>query len=162
MRIILPSESIPPEFSFREGKNQDSDQIIALVYSVLNEYGLIPEPDGVDKDLQAVEDSYKDGYFGVIENSSGIVATYGLFPLDDQAVEIRKMYARRKARGKGLGKWMVNHLVEIAKYNGYKVVELETASQLKEAISLYQKIGFIEKDFEHKTPRCDKSFNLNI
>ena len=36
--------------------------------------------------------------------------------------------------------------------------ELETASALIEAIGLYQKMGFVEKDFENKTPRCDKSF----
>lgn len=162
MRIILPSVSIPSGFSFREGNNQDAEQIIALVHSVLLEYGLVPEPDGIDKDLQAVEQSYENGYFGVIEDESGIVATYGLYPLDDDSVEIRKMYAHSKVRGKGLGKWMVNHLIDISKHNGYKEVELETASPLQEAIALYQKIGFIEKDFEHKTPRCDKSFYLKI
>ena len=146
MRIIAPSHSIPHD----------------LVYSVLVEYGLIPEPDGVDKDLEAVEDSYKDGYFGVIEADNTIIATYGLYPLSSQAVEIRKMYAHPSARGKGLGKWMVKHLIEIAKYNGYSLVELETASPLKEAIRLYEKFGFIEIDSENKTPRCDKSFYLNI
>ena len=162
MRIITPSQSIPKEFSFRSGKNRDSKQIIELVYSVLEEYGLIPEPNGVDKDLAAVEKSYKDGYFGVIEKDNTIIATYGLFPINSKAVEIRKMYALPSARGKGLGIWMVNHLIEIAKHNNYKVIELETASPLKEAINLYIKIGFLEKTAINKTPRCDKSFYLNI
>ena len=162
MRIITSSEMIPNGFAYRAGRNSDSKQIIALVYSVLREYGLIPEPDGIDKDLDAVEDSYKDGYFGVIESTEGIVATYGLFPMDEKTVEIRKMYAHPSARGKGLGRWMVNHLLEIAKHNGYKEVELETASPLVEAIGLYQKLGFVEKNFENKTPRCDKTFHMNI
>lgn len=162
MRILPPSESIPKDFSFRSGKNEDSDQIIQLVYTVLEEYDLIPEPSGVDKDLSQVEKSYNDGYFGVIEYKSKIVATYGLYPLSTNAVEIRKMYAYSDFRGKGLGKWMVNHLIEIAKLNGFKVIELETASVLKEALVLYKKMGFLEKEFENKTPRCDKSFHLNI
>lgn len=162
MRIITPSEMIPKEFSYRAGRNDDSQQIISLVHSILREYGLTPEPNGVDSDLYVVEDSYNEGYFGVIEDAEGIVATYGLHPVNKQMVEIRKMYAHPKVRGKGLGKWMVKHLIEIATHNEYKVVELETASALKEAIGLYVKLGFIEKNFENKTPRCDKSFYINI
>lgn len=162
MRIIDASEMIPPEFSFRKGKQEDADQIKALVHTVLREYGLVPEPQGVDKDLDNVEQSYSEGFFGVIEKEGKIVATYALHPLDEHAVEIRKMYAYPTVRGKGLGKWMVKHLLEIAKNDGYKIVELETASALAEAIHLYKKMGFKEKDFEHKTPRCDKSFYMNI
>lgn len=162
MRIIPPSKTIPEDFSFRAGNNEDSEQIINLVYSVLTEYGLIPEPNGVDKDLNAVDDSYKDGYFGVIEDDYGIKATYGLYPIDENVVEIRKMYAHPTVRGRGLGKWMVNHLIDIARHNGYKEIELETASPLIEAIGLYLKLGFVEKAFEHKTPRCDKSFYLTL
>ena len=85
----------------------------------------------------------------IVEHNTKIVATYGLFPLNNSSVEIRKMYASPSIRGKGLGKWMVNHLIEIARKNDYDEVELESASQLKEAIGLYQKFGFIEKDFEN-------------
>jgi putative acetyltransferase len=162
MRIIAPSQSIPKEFKFRAGKNDDSSQIISLIYGVLNEYGLVPEPNGADQDLAAVEKSYEKGYFGVIEKDNTIVATYGLYHLDSDTAEIRKMYATPSTRGKGLGKWMVSHLIEIAKHNGYLIVELETASPLKEAIGLYKNMGFIEKYSENKTPRCDKSFYLKI
>ena len=162
MTIIPSNDPIPEGFSYRQGKKEDAGSIIELVHTVLIEYGLIPEPNGVDKDLADVETSYNNGYFGVIKENEKIVATYGLFHLDDHAVEIRKMYAAIGARGKGLGKWMVNHLIQIARHNGYKIIELETASALKEAIRLYEKMGFQEKDFENKTPRCDKSFYMNI
>ncbi|MDF1698181.1 MAG: GNAT family N-acetyltransferase [Saprospiraceae bacterium] len=162
MKFIAPSQTIPKGFTFRPGTNQDTENIISLVHNVLFEYGLIPEPNGVDLDLSNVEESYRDGYFGVIEDDEKIVATFGLFPLDNHTVEIRKMYAIPSVRGKGLGTWMVNHLIELAKNNGYKEIELETASSLIEAIQLYQKLGFQEKKFENKTPRCDKSFYLNI
>ncbi len=162
MRIIPSSQMIPSDFSVRAGTRADKEQIIGLVHAVLEEYGLIPEPSGVDNDLNDVEESYRNGYFGVIESNDKIIATYALYPLNEKSVEIRKMYAHPSVRGKGLGKWMVNHLVEIAKHNGFQEVELETATPLKEAIGLYLKMGFIEKDFEHKTPRCDKSFYMNI
>ncbi|MEM9546763.1 MAG: GNAT family N-acetyltransferase [Bacteroidota bacterium] len=162
MIIIPSSQVIPKELTYRAGINSDREMVVDLVHTILKEYGLVPEPDGVDSDLNAVEDSYRDGYFGVVEYANKVVATYGLMPLNNKVVEIRKMYALPSVRGKGLGRWMVNHLLEIAKHNGYKQVELETASPLVEAIGLYQKMGFIEKDFENKTPRCNKSFYMNI
>ena len=153
---------IPKDFSYRPATNADRDDIIALVHTTLQEYGLVPEPNGVDADLNLVESSYQNGYFGVVETEGRIVSTYALYPIAEDVVEIRKMYARPEIRGRGLGKWMVNHLLEIARHNGYATVELETASALIEAIGLYKKLGFVEKDFEHKTPRCDKSFYMNI
>jgi len=162
MRIISPPKQIPKDFTFRKGTKKDSSQIALLVHTVLREYGLTPEPHGVDHDLWNVEESYKDGYFGVILRDQKIVATYGLYPLSAEKVEVRKMYAYPNVRGYGLGQWMLLHLLAIAKHNDFKEVELETASALEEAIGLYKKFGFREKDFENKTPRCDKAFYLNI
>lgn len=162
MRIIPSSRAIPTDFSYRRATSGDRDEIVALVYSALKEFGLVPEPKGVDADLENVESSYSDGYFGVIEHNGKIVTTYALFHIDNSVAEIRKMYAKPEVRGKGLGRWMVNHLIEIAKHNDYRTIELETASPLVDAIALYKKLGFTEKDFEHKTPRCDKSFYMNI
>lgn len=162
MKIIPSSISLSDGFLVRPGTKGDAAQIIQLVHTVLEEYGLVPEPNGIDSDLSNVEENYKNGYFGVILQHNEIVATYGLHPLNTRSIEIRKMYASPSVRGLGLGTWMLTHLIELAKHNGYSEVELETASSLVEAIELYKKFGFQEKLFENKTPRCDKSFYLNI
>jgi len=162
MTINPPLHKIPSEYSYRGATNQDCEVVKELIFSTLREYGLIPEPSATDKDLSDLESSYIDGYFGVIEHGSEIVATFALYPLSADCVEIRKMYALPKVRGKGLGRWMVNYLLQIAKENGYHEVELETASSLEEAIHLYNKIGFKEIKFENKTPRCDKAFHLKL
>lgn len=162
MRINPSSIVIPAGFSCRKANNNDVDIIKSLIHNTLKEYGLVPEPQGVDKDLDDIESNYAHGYFGVIENQTDIVATFALTPLSRDEVEIRKMYALPSARGLGLGKWMIQYLLQICQENNYKIAELETASVLKEAIALYQKIGFSEKDFENKTPRCDKSFHIKL
>ncbi len=160
---INPSLSpIHLDFSARKASNDDCTEVQKLVFSVLKEYGLEPQPTSTDKDLFDLESNYKNGFFGIIEDGSKIVATFALYPLSTESVEIRKMYALPESRGKGLGKWMVGYLFQIAKENGYKEVELETASSLIEAIHLYKKIGFTEKAFENKTPRCDKAFFMKI
>ena len=99
----------------------------------------------------------------MIKNEAGrYVGTFGLFQLSETTCEIRKMYLLPEARENGLGKWMVNTLLEKAKTLGYQKVELETASVLKEAIGLYRKIGFTEITASNASPRCDRAFELNI
>ena len=82
--------------------------------------------------------------------------------MDETNCEIRKMYLLPKARGKGLGKWMVNFLIERAKELGYQKIELDTASVLIEAIELYKKMGFKEVKACNESPRCDRAFEMLI
>ena len=56
--------------------------------------------------------------------------------------ELQKMYFHPEARGKGLGKKMFDLCVQAAKDFGFKFCYLESASQLKSAIELYEKNGF--------------------
>jgi len=134
-----------------------------IIYSVLHEYGLSKYTHSTDTDLEDIEKAYQNGYFGMIKNDAGrYVGTFGLFQLSETTCEIRKMYLLLEARGNGLGKWMVNTLLEKAKELGYQKVELETASVLKEAIGLYRKIGFTEIKASNASPRCDKAFELTI
>lgn len=161
--IINPStENTPSGFEYRKATNADCSIIINIVHNALLEFGLTPEPDATDKDLSDIETNYAKGYFGVILQNDEVVATFALTPLDEHAVEIRRMFSIPEVRGQGVGKWMINYLLEIAKSNGYAEAELETASPLVNAIGLYKKLGFQEKQFENKTPRCDKTFILPL
>ncbi|MFT6334792.1 MAG: putative acetyltransferase [Saprospiraceae bacterium] len=160
---INPSlSSIHLDYTVRKATNADCNEVQQLIFSILRAYGLAPQPATTDKDLFDLESNYQDGFFGIIEDGSKIVATFALSPLSNKCAEIRKMYALPEARGKGLGRWMVEYLLQIAKENNYSEVELETASSLKEALNLYQKSGFEEKVFENKTPRCDKAFFMKL
>jgi len=154
---------IPQDFVEVPADNSHCKIAQKIIYSVLHEYGLSQYSHDTDTDLEDIEKAYKNGYFGMIKNESGrYVGTFGLFQLSDSSCEIRKMYLLREARGKGLGKWMVNTLLEKAKYLGYQKVELETASVLKEAIGLYRKIGFEEITASNASPRCDRAFEMVI
>jgi len=158
MQINPPRATLPSGYAHRRGTKKEFDQIQKVVFNALEEHGLTPNPDSTDFDLSDVESFYKDGYFGVITKDDTIVATFGLLPLDDQTTELRKMYATPNVRGNGLGRWMVNYCVQMTEENGYKTIELETATSLKTAMILYKKMGFVEKTIDNKTPRCDKSF----
>ena len=52
------------------------------------------------------------------------------------------MYLLPEARGKGLGKALVNSCIDFAIKNGYKKVYLETMPELQNAVNMYEKMGF--------------------
>ena len=69
--------------------------------------------------------------------------------------ELVKMFVHPSQRGKGLGQFLLDRAIEQAKLMGFTVMELETASVLKEAIGLYRKAGFEQTDSGPHAKRCD-------
>ncbi len=152
-------------YTFRAATNRDTSAVQQLVFSVLNSYGLTPEPEGTDTDLNNLEQAYfqSGGYFGVIENpETEIVGCFGLYPVDAQTAEVRKMYLLPEARGQGLGKACLNRLLELAQQKGFQRLQLETNAVLKEAIALYHKFGFLPLQGHVHSGRCDQAYYLNL
>jgi len=162
MLIKPPINSLPNGFTFRRGRNEDSAKVVEIIHTALREHGLVPEPNGVDADVNDIEGNYADHFFGVLELDGEVVASFALAELNETTAEIRKMYALASVRGKGLGKWMVAYLLDIARSSGYTLVELETASSLRTAMHLYERMGFVEVQSENKTERCDKMYKLEL
>ncbi len=150
--------------NLRPANNADSERIKTVVFTVLNEYGLKPDSNSTDKDLDSIEESYfsNNGFFGVVEIEGLVVATVGLHKIDASTCELRKMYSLPSQRGRGLGKSIMEFALSKAKELGYTRVILETASPLKEAIGLYKKYGFKEFSPEHLSARCDQAFELYL
>lgn len=150
------------ELKIREATNSDSEKIKSVVFEVLKEYDLDPDPGSTDKDLDGIEDYYclNGGYFGVIEEDYDIVATVGIYKLSENTCELRKMYALPSQRGRGLGRKLMEFSLTKAKDLGFERVVLETASPLVEAIALYKKYGFTEYSPDNLSSRCDQAFEL--
>ncbi len=135
------------------------------MFTVLDEYGLKPDPDGTDADLDDIEQSYyaRGGAFCVLEEEDGsIVGAYGLYPLQNHTCELRKMYLRRTHRGRGLGRRLLEDALASARELGFTTVTLETASVLKEAIALYKRYGFVPCPSDHLAARCDQAYVLEL
>ncbi|HMW47676.1 MAG TPA: GNAT family N-acetyltransferase [Cellvibrionaceae bacterium] len=150
--------------NLRPAQHGDTEQIKHVVFSVLKEYGLTPDSKSTDQDLDAIEAHYflHNGFFGVVEFEGNIVATVGLHRVDGTTCELRKMYCLPQHRGRGLGRFLIEFALTKACELGYTRIILETASPLKEAISLYKKYGFQEFTPEHLAARCDQAFELYL
>jgi putative acetyltransferase len=152
-------------FILRSATNDDRTAIESLVFGVLAEYGLTPDPDDTDSDLHDIGREYfaKGGTFAVLVNEQGhIVGSVGLYAVSPTTCEIRKMYLALHARGKGLGRKLLEYALAQAKSFGFSRVELETASVLKDAIALYERYGFKKFCPPHLSPRCDAAYYANV
>ena len=149
----------------RLANNKDCDNIADLVYGILREYNLKPDPACTDADIKDIESSYfgRSGTFFVLETEDGsIIGAYGLYPVEEHTCELRKMYLHKAHRGKGLGKFLLEDALSKARQLGFERMVLETASVLKEAIVLYKSYGFVEYNPQHMSSRCDQAYLLEL
>ena len=70
----------------------------------------------------------------------GIYPTQGL---EKDCIELVKFYLPAEARGKGIGKKLMECCVQSAKELGYQKLYLESIPAFAKAVSIYEKLGFI-------------------
>ncbi len=80
---------------------------------------------------------------GQIVGGGGIYPTEGL---PEDTCELVKMYLVPEARGTGLGSKMISLCLQQAKENGFSKVYLETMTELKAALKVYERMGFAYLD----------------
>jgi putative acetyltransferase len=84
--------------------------------------------------------SYRDG--GTVLGVAAIKA------LGDGQAEIKSMHTAAEARGRGVGRALLDHLLGLARTRGYRRVSLETGSgpAFAPARALYARAGFVPCD----------------
>ena len=153
------------DITVRTASNHDRERITALVFTVLAEFGLEPDPESTDSDLQDIEGNYlrRGGLFEVIEDRQGkLLGTVGLYPLDSDTCELRKMYFVPHIRGLGLGQYVLEQTIDHAVRLGFKRVVLETSSKLEAANRLYTGFGFRLVPRDHLASRADQAYSLDL
>jgi putative acetyltransferase len=85
----------------------------------------------------------------VAELNESIAGGAGIFPspgLTNDTCELVKMYLLPAARGKGLGRLLIDKCLEFAKASQFRHVYIETMPELKKAMGVYEKFGFYYLD----------------
>lgn len=144
----------------RVADNGDGAAIRRLTAAVLAEYGLVDDDTG---DLDDIETAYVagGGTFLVLVDGDRLLGCGGLLPLDGGRAELRRMYLVNDLRGKGLGKGLLQRLLDDARHAGFSSVELTTAPALVEAIGLYRRAGFRPADGAARGA-CSLFFTLSL
>lgn len=88
-------------------------------------------------------------FYFVVEENGLLLGGGGIFPTEAlplKTCELVKMYLHKNARGKGLGRQLIEHCLQWAKENGYENCYLETMPELKQALKVYELFGFTYLD----------------
>jgi putative acetyltransferase len=81
-----------------------------------------------------------------IARVDGDAAGCGAIKVDGERGELKRMFVREKHRRRGVAQRMIAHLHEWAKDHGLKQLVLETGELQIEAVSLYQRCGYVRCD----------------
>ncbi len=128
----------------------DNAAVAALIRRVSAEYGLTPDKgfSVADPHLDDLCQHYQtaNSRYWVIEKNNRILGCGGIAPLagDTQWSELQKVFFLPELRGKGLARTLTVKALKFARDNGFKGCYLETTEVLKEAVILYQSLGFID------------------
>ncbi|PEN13964.1 GNAT family N-acetyltransferase [Longibacter salinarum] len=93
----------------------------------------------------------------VTERAVGVVA---LKPLDpepngDRVCEMKRLYVRPEFRGQGLGSQLAEAILREARERGYNIMRLDTVASMTAARSVYQDLGFVEREAYYHNPLDD-------
>lgn len=85
----------------------------------------------------------------------GCVALRGL---SSDVCEMKRLFVKDSAKGLGVGKALVQALIDAARNRGYKFMRLDSLSKMTAALRLYRSVGFTEIPAYYETPLQDTIF----
>lgn len=134
--------------TFRTIQQGDNQALAIIVRNALAEFGA-NKPGTVyyDATTDALFELFQQqgSIYYVAEENGVLIGGAGIYPspgLPADTCELVKMYLSPAARGKGIGKVLIDKALAFAKDTGYRNVYIETMPELRKAVSVYEKFGF--------------------
>jgi putative acetyltransferase len=136
---------MPMPMRIRNGTDADAAAAAAVVRRVLDEHGLPFEPRHLDADVLAPASSYRAGggaFFVAVDAAGRVVGTAGLLRTGPGAGEVRRVFLLPEARGRGVGRALLEAVLDAARARGMRRLTLTTRHRYDRAILLYERAGF--------------------
>jgi putative acetyltransferase len=126
----------------------DNQELAKIVRDTLTEFGANhPGTVFFDPSTDTLYELFRKerSVYFVAELDNRIVGGGGIFPteeLPEKTCELVKMYLLPEARGKGIGKSIIEQCLLTAKELGFEQIYIESMPELKLALKIYEKFGF--------------------
>jgi putative acetyltransferase len=132
----------------RKVAEADNKPLALLIRNVFDEYnaphyGTVYSDPTTDNLYALFQKQNSVLWVALFENK--ILGCCGIYPtegLPQDCAELAKFYLLKEARGKGIGKQLMQTCIQSANEMGYKKLYIESLPQFSQAVSMYEKYGF--------------------
>ena len=103
-------------------------------------------PQGFTQELASLPGIYAlpQGELLLAKRGDHVLGCIALKPLEPpRTAEIKRLFVRPQARGKGVGKALIDAILKTARQLGYGEIKLDTLPAMEGAIALYKANGFV-------------------
>ena len=137
---------------------------IATVAELFREYaaslGVDLSFQGFEQELASLPGDYAPPRGRLLLADGGCVA---LRPLGGDICEMKRLYVRPSARGTGLGRALVQRVIDEARALGYRAMRLDTLPSMTAAAAMYRAFGFREiEPYRFNPVEGTKYFELGL
>lgn len=136
------------QVTVRPIEKRDNAAMADIIKTAMTEFGAVgPGYSIIDDEVNAMFEAYsaKRCAYWVAESGGTVIGGAGIAPLregDADTCELKKMYFKAEARGKGLGHRLIQLCLDSAREFRYRRCYLETLKRMTAANKLYEHHGF--------------------
>lgn len=146
-----------------------SSDYIPVIRELFTEYAKAIEVDlcfqSFDRELAELPGAYRPptGRLLLASDRNRPAGCVALRRIDDETCEMKRLYVRPEFRGLGLGRRLAESIISAAREIGYERMRLDTLTSMREAISLYESLGFRRiEPYYHNPTGCAVFMELKL
>lgn len=146
---------------FQANTREDVDHARSLFEEYAAGVGISLCFQNFDRELASLPGDYAppDGRLLLAAEDDQLAGCIAMRKLEPGVCEMKRLFLRPAYRGKGLGKVLVESLIDEARKLGYTHMRLDTMpGRMDQAIALYRSIGFVEIRPYYESPVEDAKF----
>jgi putative acetyltransferase len=114
----------------------------------------------IDAELDGLPGAYAPprGALFVASEGTRLIGMIGLRPLDGDVCEMKRLFVRPEARGRGLARQLIARVLAEARRLRYAEIRLDTLPMMGDAQALYVALGFADIPPYYDTPIAGTRF----
>jgi GNAT superfamily N-acetyltransferase len=154
--------------AIRPARPDEMPQVKALFIEyateIANEIGLDLAFQCFDQELATLPGKYSAprGTILLAELNGEPKGVVALRPLEEAIAEMKRLFVQPAARGHGLGRLLIEAVIQKARDAGYNAVRLDSLPHMASAIALYRSFGFRDIEAYYENPVCPVYLELTL